>query len=240
VVCDIYSGAKGGVVKGPYFITGIGTGVGKTFVTAALAYQARNASVAVRAVKPVLSGFDRASPEQSDAGVLLAVMEKTVDDPSLDAVSPWRFKAPLSPHIAAEKEGRTVDLHQVVEWCRQQQTPDQLLLIQGVGGVMVPLNREALVLDWMRALGWPVIVVAASYLGAINHTLLTCDTLAKHAIPITAIIVSESEENNAGLSETCDAINTFLRPRVPVIPLPRAPHSDTPWKAAPSLLPYLA
>jgi dethiobiotin synthetase len=93
------------------FITGSGTDVGKTFVTALLARQLRGAGRAVRALKPVVSGFDPAAAGSSDPGLLLDAAGLAVSPENLEAVAPWRFKAGLSPDMAAAREGRTIDFN---------------------------------------------------------------------------------------------------------------------------------
>ena len=213
-----------------YFITGIGTGVGKTLVAAALAHQLSQADRDVRAYKPVVSGFDPHDVAISDTAVLCDVMVGNVE---LEAISPWQFEAPLSPHLAAEKEGREIDFDALVEWCQNRQS--SLQLMEGVGGIMVPLNREKLVLDWMKALGWPVILVASSYLGAINHSLLTINAIKEAGLRLQGIVVCEAEES-AGLEETCDAIRTFYSTDISILSIPRIMNTDTPWKECPSLL----
>ena len=210
-----------------YFITGIGTGVGKTLVTASLLHQAPH----YRAVKPVLSGYEEDSADESDAAVLQRAMPTDV---TLSAISPWRFTAPLSPHLAAEKEGKAIEPEELLSWCREQIAVHPDLLIEGVGGLMVPVTPTWLVRDWIQALGLPVILVSASYLGAINHTLLTLRALSEAAIDVQAIIVSESAQDDAGLQDTVDSIAPFAK-GIPIAAVPRI-HTQTPWKDAPDLL----
>src|SRR3546814_6253389 len=90
------------------FITASGTDVGKTVVTALLARQLRARGQTPDVLKPVLSGFDPATRATSDAGVLLSALDLPVTEAALDRMSPWRFRAPLSPDMAAAREGRTV------------------------------------------------------------------------------------------------------------------------------------
>jgi dethiobiotin synthetase len=135
-----------------YFITGSGTGVGKTLLTCALVHQLRKEGRAARAIKPVISGFDADRSAESDTGMLLAAQGLALTQPSIEAVSPWRFAAPISPDMAAQDEGGAVEVDRLVSFCRAQEGAG-LLLVEGVGGVMVPLNATHTVLDWMGALG---------------------------------------------------------------------------------------
>ncbi len=154
------------------FITATGTNVGKTYVAASLIRHLRQMNHAADAIKPVVSGFDPAHAAESDPGTLLTALGLPVTMEAIDRISPWRFGAPLSPDLAARREGRRIDVDQVVGFC--QNTIEQrrgVLLIEGVGGVMVPLDEQRTILDVMMALQLPLILVTGSYLGTISHTL---------------------------------------------------------------------
>ena len=125
----------------------------------------------VRALKPVLSGYDPATLAESDPGVLLASLGEATSEEAVAAITPWRFSAPLSPDMAAAREGRRLDLAEILAYCRA--TEGDPLLIEGIGGAMVPLNERHTVLDWIAELGVPALVVTGSYLGTISHTLTT-------------------------------------------------------------------
>jgi len=202
------------------FVTGTGTDVGKTFVTAALIRHARAAGRAVAAFKPVVSGFDPADAATSDPGVLLAALGRAVTIEEIDRISPWRFAAPLSPDLAAAREGRAIDFHAVVEFSRRAADGRGLVLIEGVGGVMVPLDETHTVLDWMSALRVPILLVAGSYLGTISHTLTALNVLPPRNLDIAAVVVSESATPGAPLAGTVATITRFAD-LVDVIGLPR-------------------
>ena len=192
-----------------YFVTGTGTDIGKTFITAGLIRHLRGQGKKVAALKPVVSGFD--DPAQSDSGILLGALGEAVSKTALDRVSPWRFAAPLSPDMAAAREGRGIDFAALLEFCRQPQ--DGTYFIEGVGGVMVPLDSRHTVLDWMIALGLPVILVTGSYLGSLSHTLTAVRALA--GLEIAALVVNESPGGTVPLPETIAVLRRFL-PAVPI------------------------
>ncbi|HEY5347600.1 MAG TPA: dethiobiotin synthase [Rhizomicrobium sp.] len=189
-----------------YFITGTGTDIGKTFVTAGLIRHLRAEGKRVTALKPVISGFD--DPAQSDSGILLTALGEAVTKAALDRISPWRFAAPLSPDMAASREGREIDFAALVEYCRAPH--DDTLLIEGVGGVMVPLDASHTVLDWMVALKLPVILVAGTYLGSLSHTLTAARTLEQARLTIAALVVNESEESAVPMDESIMVLRRFL------------------------------
>ncbi len=217
-----------------YFITGIGTGVGKTLITAAMAAQLRQAGQPVQALKPVISGYEAGDP-YSDT----AILAHSAGVSEHERVSPWRFAAPLSPHLAAAKEDREVDDQALIEWCQARCETDTTTLIEGVGGLMVPLNECYMVIDWIKALNLPVIMVGASYLGAINHTLLSLEALRQRRISVRAVLVSQSAPaEDAGLEDTCHSIRLFTA--APVIPVPRVAEALSAWKELPNLLSLIA
>ena len=203
------------------FITATGTDVGKTYVAASLIHHLRQMGRLVDALKPVVSGFDPAQAVASDPGVLLHALGLPVTMTEIDRISPWRFSAALSPDLAAQREGRNIDVDAVVTFC--QTAIDQrrdILLIEGVGGVMVPLYEQRTILDVMMALQLPLILVAGSYLGTISHTLTALDALYQRNLKILATIVSETPGSSVPLDDTVAAIGRFA---APVIALPRQP-----------------
>jgi dethiobiotin synthetase len=203
------------------FVTATGTDIGKTFVTCGLirALQARGRKVA--ALKPIASGFAPAGAELSDSGLLLSALVRPVTPETIAEVSPWRFAAPLSPDLAAAREGRVIDFAAVAGFCRDAiATRDGALLIEGVGGVMSPLDARHTVLDWMAALDIPLVLVAGSYLGTISHTLTALDVLRRRGLDVASLVVSESAISTVPLDETRDAVARFA-PGLDVVALPR-------------------
>ena len=209
------------------FVTGTGTDVGKTFVTAALIQHLRATGRPVDAFKPVVSGFDPAQVAGSDPGVLLAALGRTATAEEFDRIAPWRFAAPLSPDLAAQAEARSIDFKALVEFSRWVAYGRGTILIEGVGGIMVPLDQNHTVLDWISALRIPVLLVAGSYLGSISHALTALHVLAQRNLDIAGVVVSESPTPGATLADTTATIARFAIP-VPVIALPRLPAGATP------------
>jgi dethiobiotin synthetase len=209
-----------------FFVTGSGTEIGKTFVTAALIHALHRRGRAVTALKPVASGFDPAHPEDSDPGALLAALGEPISLPALDRIAPWRFRAPLSPDMAAAREKRSIDFAKLVEYSRKAMAAAPgTLLIEGIGGVMVPLDERHTVLDWIAALRIPAIVVSGSYLGAISHALTALDALRSRSLTVAALVVNETPQSTVSLDETAATIARFAD-RAPVITLPRLAHPD--------------
>jgi len=201
------------------FITGTGTEVGKTFVAASLIRHLRSMGRSVEAIKPVVSGFDPEQIAASDPGVLLQALDFPMTLANVERISPWRFHAPLSPDAAARLEDRRIDVDEVVGFCHSAIAQRQdILLIEGVGGIMVPLDEQRTILDVMMALQLPLILVAGSYLGTISHTLTALDALFRRDLSVLATIVSETPGSTVPLAETVAAISRFAEP---VVGLPR-------------------
>ena len=200
------------------FVTSTGTEIGKTYVTAMLCRELRRKDITVRALKPVLSGFEPENAVECDSGIILNALGRTVSEASINEITPWRFAAPLSPDISAAREGRMIDLNALVEFC--QRGDEEFLVVEGVGGAMVPLTSHKTVLDWIVALGYPALVVAGSYLGTISHTLTTVNAMRVQGAAVSAVVVSESEISPVPVSETVDTILRFLDD-IPVIAVPR-------------------
>jgi dethiobiotin synthetase len=205
------------------FVTATGTDIGKTFVTAELIRELRRQRRDVDAIKPVLSGFDPSHPAGSDPDRLLAALGRDASLDQIERISPFRFRAPLSPDMAARQEGRTLDFAGLVEFCRRTMAGARgTLLIEGAGGVMVPLDERHTVLDWISLLRVPVLLVTGSYLGALSHTLTALHVIAQRGLEIAAVVVSESAGSTVPLAETAAAIARFAAP-IEVLALPRLP-----------------
>jgi dethiobiotin synthetase len=205
------------------FITSTGTGIGKTFVSSALIRHLRRAGHPIHAIKPVVSGFDETAWQESDPAVLLAALGHPVTLQEIELLSPWRFFAPLAPDVAARLEGRAIVFHEVVEFCRNRnRSSHRTLLIEGIGGIMVPLDDHRTVLDWMSVLRAPIVLVAGTYVGTISHTLTSLEVLARRNLDIAAVAVSESAESAASLDDTVTTVQRFADV-VPVIGIPRLP-----------------
>ncbi len=201
------------------FITGTGTGIGKTLVTAALCRQLRSRGCAVHALKPVISGYDPGDA-RSDTALILRALGKGVDEKAVVDISPWRFAAPLSPHMAAAREGGEIGLEEVTDFCRSR-AGRNLLLIEGAGGVMTPLNMRHTMLDWIAALRCKAVLVAGSYLGSLSHALTALESLRARGVPVAGIVVSESEGSEVSLVETAATLREFTGNAMPICVIPR-------------------
>jgi dethiobiotin synthetase len=203
-----------GAMKRAHFITATGTDLGKTWLTAGVAGVCAARGIAVRALKPVMSGYDEAQPQTSDAGVLLENLGDSVTAAEVARISPWRFAAPLSPDRAAALEGKAIDFAALVDWCRGEierpMNDSGLLLIEGIGGVMVPLDARHTVREWLAALGIPVVLVAGTYLGALSHTLTALAALREAGVAPAVVVLNESAGSTASLEDGAASLGPHL------------------------------
>lgn len=205
------------------FVTGTGTDIGKTYVSCALIRALKVRGAVVDAFKPVVSGFDPKDAAGSDPARLASALG---DPGALFRIAPRRYRAPLSPNIAARLEGQTLVLGDMVidAVARAAEIRNGLLLVEGAGGVMSPLTDGETNLDMITALGAPVLLVAGSYLGTISHVLTALVALRAAKAEIAAVVMSESLEA-PDLTQTAQALAPFLD-GAPLFLAPRAESWD--------------
>ncbi|MBI1180422.1 MAG: dethiobiotin synthase [Alphaproteobacteria bacterium] len=211
------------------FVTATGTGIGKTLATSLLVRQLRAQGETVAALKPVISGFTDETAAESDTAELLRALDRPMTHEAVAQISPWRFAAPLSPDMAAAREGRAVPFGDLISFCCEPRDADHVL-IEGVGGAFVPLDGRHLVADWIAALGIPALLVCGSYLGTLSHTISTLEALRNRHVFLAGILISESETSPVPPEEIRDSLQRFCGP-VPILNLPRLRH----WSEAPDL-----
>jgi dethiobiotin synthetase len=215
------------------FVAGSGTEIGKTYVTASLVRALRREGCRVRVCKPLASGLpvpDDPSFADSDPALLLDAAGQERTEENLDACSPWRFAAPLSPDMAAAAEGRRVELAEVIAWVRGvlDEPGHDYVLVEGVGGVMSPLTEDATGLDLASALGLPVLLVCGSYLGAISHALTALEVLRARRLTLAGLVVNETVGSTVALERTAEAIGRFAGP-ARLHPLGRGRAAEASW-----------
>lgn len=210
------------------FITGTDTGVGKTTVAAALAAHTKGQGLAVGVMKPFHTGCRRSKdgagrliPE--DAEVLQHAAGTNI---SSEWVTPYAFQTAAAPLIAARIEHRAIDLNKVVSRYRMLARGRDFMIVEGIGGVMVPLTTRSVVADLIRRLRLPVLLVARTALGTINHTLLTLKVLQAYKIPVIGVLMNETDPRRVPrqiLEQNRAAIRRFQDvPVLGILPYQRA------------------
>lgn len=167
------------------FVTGTGTGVGKTVVAAAIARTHVAEGRRVHVFKPVLSGLDE--PGEPDHELLRRAAGSTQTD---DEIAPHRFGPPVSPHLAAQMAGQAIDPSTLLAAARAAADDADLFVCEGVGGYLVPIAGDYLVRDLARDLALPVVIAASPGLGTINHTLLTLEAVRADGLGVSAVVIT--------------------------------------------------
>lgn len=162
------------------FVTGIGTGVGKTFISAMLAK-----ALGADYWKPIQAGYEEGTDSEYVQNTLFGT--SSVIHPEV-----YKLRLPASPHIAAREEGVTISIPKI---CEKIPSISRNLIIEGAGGLLVPLNESEFVADLIKALGAKVILVSRNYLGSINHSLLTARVCLEMGLPVIGWIFNDQYLN---------------------------------------------
>lgn len=173
------------------FVTGTGTGVGKTIVSAALLAAMRAAGEPVRAHKPVVTGLEEQTQGWPPDHELLALAAEM----SSEEVAPFRYAPPVSPHLATTLAGENVTPTDLIANARAAADEGQTLVVEGVGGLLVPLTDSFTVRDLAAELRLPVVIAAQPGLGTINHTLLTLHAARSVGLDVRAVVLTPWPEH---------------------------------------------
>ena len=163
-----------------FFITGTDTGVGKTVVAAGIASVLRQSGINIGVMKPIATG------DRRDA-ILLQQAAATSD--ALDLINPIFFSQPLAPSLAAQIDDREVSWEAIKQGFELLSAIHPFLIVEGVGGIAVPLSPDYLVIDMIKQFQLPLLVVAHSHLGTINHTLLSLEQLQRHQVEVLGVVL---------------------------------------------------
>ena len=173
------------------FVVGTDTGVGKTIVAAGIAGALYRKGIDVGVMKPLSSGF------REDAPFLMKAVHST---DSIDLVNPIHLRLPLAPYVAAKLLHKKIDLAKIDSAFKALSKKHQFLIVEGAGGLMVPIQKSFLMIDFVKKMKLPVLIVARATLGTINHTLLTVAALRSRKIPIVGIVLNGLEEKHRDLA----------------------------------------
>jgi dethiobiotin synthetase len=172
------------------FVTGTDTGVGKTFVAGGLARCLRDQGIRPGVFKPVETGCPmRQGKRIPRDGSFLRHMAGATEP--LDEIVPYRLAAPMAPHVAADVEGVRIDIRLIHRSFRRISSRHTCTLVEGAGGILVPVTRKRTMVNLIEQCGLSVLLVSRIGLGTLNHTLLTLYYLAQHRIPVAGIILND-------------------------------------------------
>jgi dethiobiotin synthetase len=169
------------------FVTGTDTGVGKTLVSRALIAAFRKSGLKVGAMKPIETGVGDAGPLDA-----IALRDAAGSTAPLATICPQQFALPAAPNAAALAEDREVDLTAIDAAYETLAKGRDLMLVEGAGGLLVPIREDWTMAELARRLGLPLLVVARASLGTINHTALTLEVAASKELPVLGVIISHA------------------------------------------------
>ena len=202
------------------FITGTGTEIGKTVIAGGLAASLKQAGINVGVMKPIGTG------DTADARFLKHAAQ--VDD-ELSLINPIYLRHPLAPSVAARIENIEIDLSCIETAFAELQQRHDFVIVEGVGGIAVPIRDDFLVVQLIQQLDLPILIVATAGLGTLNHTLLTIAFAQQFNIPIAGVVLNGLRPETAGLAEATNPVEIEKLTGVPVIGvLPYQKQLDTP------------
>lgn len=221
------SGAEGDTRSMPreYWVTGTDTGVGKTLVTAGLLRRLRESGLAVAGMKPVAAGSGPGPEGPVNEDALLLQAESSVRHPYAD-VNPWLFEPPIAPHLAAAEAGVVIDTARIAAAHARLRAGADVVLAEGAGGFLVPLDEDRSLADLPALLGMDVLLVVGLRLGCLNHALLTAEAIAARGLMLAGWIGNALDP---GFSRRDENIAT-LAARLPAPCL-----GIVPWMASPDV-----
>jgi dethiobiotin synthetase len=212
------------------FVTATDTGVGKTLVASALVMCLSQRGIDVGVMKPIETGVARSAKAQSDGARLRRVAGS--HDPMAE-VSPYVFRLPVAPLSAARAEGTTVRVATIIRAFCALSKKHALVVVEGVGGVNVPVTSSFNISDIIYRMKLPAIVVGQSGLGGINHALLTLHALRRRKIPVVALVLNQRQPVHTKSARVQEQSTVSLLRRlagVPVVgPLPYSPSVNRNW-----------
>ncbi len=199
-----------------FFITGTDTGVGKTYVASGLISAMIKKGLTVSPFKPVESGCRMRKGELIPSDTV-SLMKVSHIQESINTINPYRLKHALAPSVAAEIENVRINKKTILSAFKRLADRYDITIVEGAGGLMVPVYRKYLVIDIAKDLNLPIIIVSRPGLGTINHTLLTIEAAQQRGLHVLGVIINYAEPAKKGLSEKTNPEVIERLSRIPVL-----------------------
>ncbi|MBF96495.1 MAG: dethiobiotin synthase [Pelagibacterales bacterium] len=174
--------------------------------------------MSIEAFKPILSGFNKKNISDNDSSRLLIAANKKPTLENISYITPWLFKKPLAPSVAAKYEKKYISYKALQKWCLKTKKNSfyNYLLFEGAGGLMVPIEKRKTFIDLFKDLKFPIILVAGNYLGTISHTLSAIENLKNNNIEIINIVFNEGNYNKINYNENINLLKNSLKDKIQV------------------------
>jgi dethiobiotin synthetase len=173
------------------FITATDTGIGKTTITAAMAFALKSLGVNVGVMKPFATGTQQKTGFKSEDVTILANSAQS-EDPE-DLINPYFFPVPASPYTAANKLKADIDVDSVMERFEKLQALHDVVLVEGIGGILTPILKNYCIADLIKDMNLDTIVVTSSRIGTVNHTLLTLNVAQQYGLKVRGLIINNTD-----------------------------------------------
>jgi len=183
----------------PLFITATDTDIGKTCVCAGLAHSLKKLGIDVGIMKPFVCGVKQKTGFSSNDLTILANAAMVDDDETI--INPFFFPVPASPYTVAKNLGVKIDIAHVMECFRKLDKIHDIVLVEGIGGIMTPILKDYAIIDLIKDLDANTIIVTSSKIGTVNHTILTCNMCKNMNIPIKGLIINNFDSTGYPISE---------------------------------------
>jgi len=183
----------------PLFVTATDTDIGKTYVCAGLAYALKKSGIDVGIMKPFACGIKQKIGFSSNDLTILT--NAAMVDDAEDIINPFFFTIPASPYTAAKNLGVKIDVEHVMECFRKLDEIHDIVLVEGIGGIMTPILKDYAIIDLIKDLMANTIIVTSSKIGTVNHTVLTCNMCKNMNIPIKGLIINNFDSTGYPIPE---------------------------------------
>ena len=183
----------------PLFVTATDTDIGKTYVCAGLAYALKKSGIDVGIMKPFACGVKQKIGFSSNDLTILT--NAAMVDDAEDIINPFFFPIPASPYTAAKNLGVKIDVEHVMECFRKLDEIHDIVLVEGIGGIMTPILKDYAIIDLVKDLMANTIIVTSSKIGTVNHTVLTCNMCKNMNIPIKGLIINNFDSTGYPIPE---------------------------------------
>lgn len=188
-----------------YFVAGTDTEIGKTLIASSLIRALVNAGIRTAAMKPVAAGAELRDGEWHNDDCDALAAEANVAPPRR-LTTPYLFRQPTAPHLAAALEGRIIELPTILDCYRQVANLADAIVVEGVGGFRVPLDRNSDTADLAQQLGLPIVLVVGLRLGCISHALLTVEAIAARGLQLAGWVANAVDPDMLNAGATADAM----------------------------------
>lgn len=191
-----------------YFVTATGTNLGKTYLMQQIIHQLLKKQINFAAIKPVISGFSQENIAESDVGLIIKAQNLPITEENTQKTSLYQLKTPLSPDIAAFQENIDLEYHKIMSFCSHYN--NEMLLIEGAGGICSPICLGKTNIDLASELNAELIIVAGCYLGAISHLLSAVKVANNLNVKIKNIVINEKYNDEVSVESMIYSLSHFL------------------------------